>query len=92
MPYLRRRTTPPEEFVSPKQREALAVKKAELLGEIDKRLNEMPDSYVKEELVQKRNHCESKFPVFPVDLNGWIVAYHEDWMRDYDRAMAETHG
>ena len=92
MPFLRRRTSQPEEFVSPKQREALAEKKVELLGEIDERLNQMPDSYEKEELTRKRDHCVSKFPVFPIDLNGWIVAYHEDWMREYERAKAEMNG
>lgn len=75
-----------EEMVSPGQREMLAKRKDELIAEINELLDGMPDSYVKEELIERRDHCMAKFPVFPVDLSIWIIAYHEDWMRAYRRA------
>lgn len=87
MPFVTRRTREPEEFVSATQREALAKRKAELIAEINDRLNQMSDSDEKQELIKKRDHCIAKFPVFPVDLSIWQVAYWEDWMRDYNRVM-----
>lgn len=74
-------------MVSPKQREMLAKRKEELISEINGRLDQMPDSEIKQELIRKRDHCISKFPKFPVDLSIWTVAYFDDWMRDFHRAM-----
>lgn len=88
MAFTPRRSSQPEEFVSPKQREALAARKADLIAEMNDRLDQMPDSYEKQQLIEKRDHCIAKFPIFPVDLSVWIIAYHEDWMREYDRAVA----
>jgi hypothetical protein len=75
-------------MVSPKQREALANRKAVLLAEMNERLDQLPDSYEKEQLILKRNHCESKFPVFPADLTVWTIAYYEDFMRECDRIVS----
>jgi len=83
----RYRPTAQEEMVSPKQREMLAKRKEELISEINGRLDQMPDSEIKQELIRKRDHCISKFPKFPVDLSIWTVAYFDDWMRDFHRAM-----
>lgn len=80
-----RRTTE-EEIVSPKQRETLAKRKEELIAEINTRLDQMPESEIKQELIRKRDHCISKFPKSPVDLSIWVVAYYEDWLRDYQNA------
>jgi hypothetical protein len=74
-----------QDVVSPKQREALEKRKTEYLGEMNDRLNSLSDSPYKQELMQKRDHCFIKFPVFPADLNIWVMAYFEDWLRDYDR-------
>ena len=88
MAFLPRRRASQEEYVSPKQREQLAKRRDDLLAEMNERLDQMPDSHEKQELIKKRDHCMAKFPVFPVDLSVWIIAYHEDWMRDYQRAVA----
>jgi len=85
MSFARRQTQ--EEIVSPKQREALAKRKVELIAEIDNRLDQMPDSDEKVELIKKRDHCIAKFPVYPVDLSIWIIAYFEDWLREYERSL-----
>jgi len=82
----------PEEIITSKQREALAKRKAELLGEINERLDQLPDSHEKQDLIKKRDHCVAKFPISPVDLSIWIVAYWEDWMRDYSRAEGSRSG
>lgn len=74
-----------EEIVSPKQRDALAKRKTALVAEMNDRLNQMPDSEEKQELIKKRDHCITKFPVFPADLSIWVIAYHEDWLREYAR-------
>ena len=79
-----------EEIVGPKERETLAKRKAELTTEMDDRLAQMADSYEKQELIRKRDHALTKFPVFPVDLSIWIIAYFEDWVRDYDRVAMYT--
>jgi hypothetical protein len=52
---------------------------------MDERLAQMADSHEKLELISKRDHAVAKFPVFPVDLSIWMIAYFEDWMRDYRR-------
>lgn len=88
MTLARRRVSQPEEYVTPKQREQLEKRKAELLAEMNERLDQMPDTYEKQELITKRDHCIAKFPVFPVDLSSWMIAYFEDWLRDYNRALA----
>ena len=76
-----------EEIVSPKQREMLANRKAELIAEMNERLDRMADSPAKHDLIMKRDHCIAKFPVSPVDLSIWIIAYFEDWMRAYTQAI-----
>ena len=73
-----------QEIVSPKQREALEKRKAEYLNQINEHLNGLSDSPYKQDLMRKRDHCFSKFPVFPVDLNVWVVAYFEDWLREFN--------
>ena len=77
-----------EEIVTSHQREALTKRKDELIAEMNERLDQMPDSHDKQELIKKRDHCIARFPIFPTDLSIWIIAYHEDWFRDYNRALA----
>jgi hypothetical protein len=74
-----------EEMISPKQREALAARKSEYLDIMNERLNGLPDSPYKQDLMRLRDHCFTKFPVFPVDLSIWKVAYYEDWVREFDK-------
>jgi hypothetical protein len=74
-----------EEMVSPKQREALDKRKAEYLSHINEMLNGLADSPYKQDLMQRRDHCFTKFPIFPVDLSIWVIAYFEDWLREFDR-------
>lgn len=88
MAFRPQRRVTEEEIITPKQREALAKRKEELMGEINKLLDQMPESEAKAELTAKRDHCLAKFPVFPVDLSIWIIAYQEDWFRDHNRAIA----
>jgi hypothetical protein len=83
MAFSPRRVSQPEEFVSPKQREALALRKDELIKEMNDRLDTLPDSLEKQELVRKRDHALSKFPVFPLDLSIWMIAYYEEWIKAY---------
>ena len=78
-----------EELITPKQREALAQRKIDLIAEINQRLDQMPESEVKQDLIRKRDHCIAKFPKSPVDLSIWIIAYHEDWLREYNRCGAD---
>lgn len=89
MAFRPQRRVTEEEIITPKQREALAKRKDELMGEINALLDQMPDSEVKIALTAKRDHCLAKFPVFPADLTIWIIAYHEDWLREYNRTMAD---
>jgi hypothetical protein len=74
-----------EEIATPKQREELAKRKDELIGEMNARLDQLPNSHEKDELIRKRDHCIAKFPKLPADLSVWMVAYFEDFMRDYQR-------
>lgn len=78
--------TSPQEIVNPRQREALERQKAEYLTIINEHLNQMSDTETKQDLMRKRDHCFSKFPVFPADLSIWVVAYYEDWLREYRRS------
>lgn len=71
----------PNELVTPKEREELAKKKIEYTSFFNDHLNRMPDSWYKQELMEKRDHCLKKFPVFPRDLSIWVVAYYEDWLK-----------
>jgi hypothetical protein len=81
---LYRRQNNPDDMVSPKQREELEKKKVHYATEFNSRLDSMPDSHDKQRLLALRDHYLSKFPIFPVDLSVWLVAYYEDWLKEYN--------
>jgi hypothetical protein len=68
----------------------LAKRKATFLTDMNDRLNQMPDSEDKQDLIKKRDHCMAKFPIFPTDLSIWTVAYFEDWFREYARVTEQS--
>jgi hypothetical protein len=85
MPLVRSNALRQQEMVSPKQRDELNKRRAEYAKEFNDLLSALPENYEKINLIQKRDHCLSKFPIFPLDLSIWVIAYYEDWMRDYRR-------
>jgi energy-converting hydrogenase A subunit M len=75
-----------QDLVSPKQRETLEIKRAEFIDLFEQRLALISVPEIREELMRKRDHCMSKWPITPANLSIWIVAYWEDWMREANRA------
>lgn len=80
---------PEEEFVSAKQREALARQKQECTEAMNEKLQAIPVE-LQGDLVTSRDHALTKFPRFPNDMAVWLIAYYEDWMRKANEAKLEA--
>ncbi len=87
----RRETREDIPFVSNKQRDLLLQRKAEYLALVNQHLEQLEDSPFKVELVTLRDRFFAKFPAFPVDLSSWVVAYYEDWLREFEKVPVVYH-
>jgi hypothetical protein len=77
-------------IIAPKEREKLLKQKEERLAEMNLLLDGIEDSPFKTELQTRRDHVFAKFPTDPANLTIWIVAYYEDWLREY-RKVPESY-
>ena len=68
----------------------LKLQKDHYESEIHRVMAEFPDSVQREELWSLATRCLQKFPDAKHNISIWLIAYYEDWVKEYNKALDEV--